>query len=66
MTICEPNKLASWRDNLIVAAPDMILFVGLAENSELAGAVVSEQVDEVERALDIAFGTVLDCVSHLE
>jgi hypothetical protein len=44
----------------------MILFVGLAENSELAGAVVSEQIDEIERALDIAFGAVLNCVSYLE
>jgi hypothetical protein len=41
----------------------MILFVGLAENSELAGAVVSEQIDEIKRALDIAFGAILNCVS---
>jgi hypothetical protein len=44
----------------------MILFAGLAENWELAGAIVSEQIDEIERALDIAFGTILNCVSDLE
>ena len=44
----------------------MILFVGLAENSELARAVVPEQIDEIERALDIALRAVLNCVSHLE
>jgi hypothetical protein len=30
------------RDNLTVSASDMRFFVGLAENSELGGAVVSE------------------------
>jgi len=44
----------------------MILLVGMTEQSELAGAVVPEQIDEIERTLDIAFGTVLDCVSHFE
>jgi hypothetical protein len=38
----------------------------MAEKSELARAVVTEQIDEIERALDIAFGAVLDCVSYLE
>ena len=54
------------RDNLTVSASDMRFFVGLAENSELAGAVVSEQINEIERALDSAFGTILDCVGYFE
>src|SRR5882757_7837045 len=44
----------------------MILFVGLAEDSELTRAVVSEQIDEIKRALDVAFCAVLDVVSHIE
>ena len=44
----------------------MILFVGLAEDCELPGAVVSEEINEIERALDIAFGAVLNCVSYLQ
>jgi len=44
----------------------MILLVGMTERGELAGAVVAKQIDEIERALDIAFRAVLDRVSHFE
>jgi hypothetical protein len=44
----------------------MILLVGMTEQGELAGAVVSEQINEIQRALDLAFRAVLDRVGHLE
>ena len=71
-TSCEPLRdLAPQRRghrlrDLVVAAADVVLLVGLAEQAQLALADVAEQVEQVERALLVALGAELDVVRDVE
>jgi hypothetical protein len=53
-------------DEQVVAAAHLVLLVRRAEEPELPLARRAEQVDEVERALLVRVGAVLDGVRHVE